>query len=121
MCRGENQQISDAMHALGIKTASDDPALHADLCRGMFDTSGKVDPFDDNSPIKKTAISDFPRQFFLVLRVVQLFRGLCSRMGVEYSSAEQWTPFAQALLSKEDSSDCNPGPPTAPAGKYYGI
>ena len=83
---------------MGITTEREDVALRAEMGRGMFDTSGKVDPFDENSPIKQCAITDFPKQFFLVLRVVQLFRGLATRAGVEFSSAAQWAPFAEAAL-----------------------
>jgi len=36
----------------------------------------QVDPFDPDSPIKKTAIEYFPPDMFFVLRVVQLLRGI---------------------------------------------
>lgn len=109
------------MHAMGIQTGTDDPALRTELARGMFDTSGKVDPFDEDSPIKKTAITDFPRQFFLVLRVVQLLRGLSSRMGVQFSSAEQWAPYAEALLKQGRADTRKPKLQEARTGKHYGI
>ncbi len=44
----------------------------------MFDTRGRVDPFDSNSPLKEGGVTAFPPDLFFVLRVVQLIRGLAS-------------------------------------------
>ena len=60
---------------------SHDPASQHGCCR--------VDPFSENSPIKKMAISHFPPDAFFVLRVVQLLRGLA--MGMQVG------PFLQRL------------------------
>jgi aarF domain-containing kinase len=110
--------VSDELWRMGIQTSIDDEALRAEMGRGMFDTTGTVNPFAEDSPIKKAAISEFPRQFFLVLRVVQLFRGLSSRMGIEFSTAEQWRPFAEAALRRAAIV----GEEVAVRqGKYYGI
>jgi len=38
----------------------------------------QVDPFDQNSPIKRAAIEKFPPDMFFVLRVVQLLRGMAN-------------------------------------------
>ena len=71
----------------------------------MFDTSGKADPFDPESPIKKIGIKTFPRDIFFVLRVVQLLRGLADGMGVkDFSSAKQWKPFAEDTLRQLPAS-----------------
>lgn len=48
------------------------------MAYGMFDTRGKVDPFDKASPIKQCAITRFPPDLFFVLRVVQLLRGMAN-------------------------------------------
>jgi hypothetical protein len=48
------------------------------MARGMFDTRGRVDPFDKASPIKQCAITRFPPDLFFVLRVVQLLRGMAN-------------------------------------------
>ena len=69
------------------------------MCR--FDTSGKVDPFDPESPIKKMGIEKFPADMFFVLRVVQLLRGLADGMNIsDFSSARQWKPFAKQALKQ---------------------
>lgn len=119
-CRGDDAAVSVALANMGIATERDDVALRAEMGRGMFDTSGKVDPFDENSPIKQCAITDFPKQFFLVLRVVQLFRGLATRMGVDFSSAEQWRPYAAAALraagEAEEVVPPRPPPPLREGG-----
>ena len=111
---------------MGIRAGSDDSALIARMARGMFDTTGKVDPFAPDSPIKEAAIEEFPKQFFLVLRVVQLFRGLASRTGVDFALAAQWAPFARQLLQRQkahggDGGDGGDGLPEARHGRFYGI
>lgn len=65
----------------------------------MFDTRGSADPFSKDSALKQSAITSFPSDFFLVLRVVQLIRGLKQGMGVKnFSSAEQWKPYAEQAV-----------------------
>ncbi|GMH36923.1 hypothetical protein BSKO_04796 [Bryopsis sp. KO-2023] len=95
----DREAISKALDALGIVTETDNTDVRRKMAIGMFDTKGHVDPFDKNSPIKQSAISKFPPDFFLVLRVVQLIRGLKEGMGVdEFSSAKQWKPYAERTL-----------------------
>jgi hypothetical protein len=68
---------------------------------GMFDTTGKADPFDEDSPIKQASIEKFPSDLFFVLRVIQLLRGLADGMGVDnFSTAKQWGPLAQQALKR---------------------
>ena len=96
---GDEVAVSRALDTLGVVTERDDVPLKAEMARGMFDTSGKVDPFDPESPIKKMGIEKFPADMFFVLRCVQLLRGLAQGMGVaEFSSAKQWRPFADDAL-----------------------
>ncbi|KXZ51070.1 hypothetical protein GPECTOR_14g55 [Gonium pectorale] len=57
--KGRPTEVSAALGGLGVVTERDDPL---------------VDPFDPNSPIKRSAISTFPQDMFFVLRVVQLLR-----------------------------------------------
>jgi predicted unusual protein kinase regulating ubiquinone biosynthesis (AarF/ABC1/UbiB family) len=98
---GDEGSVCVALDGLGVVTERDDRALKAEMARGMFDTSGKVDPFDPESPIKKMGITTFPADMFFVLRVVQLLRGLADGMGVkDFSSAAQWRPFADDALKQ---------------------
>ena len=60
----------------------------------------RVDPFSDDSPIKALGIEHFPPDVFFVLRVMQLLRGLAGGLGVEFSAAEQWAPYAKKALRK---------------------
>ena len=60
----------------------------------------RVDPFSDDSPIKALGIAHFPPDVFFVLRVMQLLRGLAGGLGVEFSAAEQWAPYAKKALRK---------------------
>ncbi|KAG2436133.1 hypothetical protein HYH02_011642 [Chlamydomonas schloesseri] len=99
--KGRPADISAALGKLGVVTEKNDPGLRAEMAYGMFDTRGKVDPFDPNSPIKRSAISTFPADMFFVLRVVQLLRGLANGMGInDFSSARQWAPYARDTLCR---------------------
>ena len=109
-----------AVADMGIRTGAPDNATTCEFARGMFDTSGTVDPFADDSPIKRAPIIEFPKQFFLVLRVVQLFRGLASRMDIQMELADQWRPFAEAAMLRHAEEDRAAELPAAKA-KYYGI
>ena len=64
----------------------------------------RVDPFSDDSPIKALGIAHFPPDVFFVLRVMQLLRGLAGGLGVEFSAAEQWTPYAKKALRRAGRS-----------------
>ena len=64
----------------------------------------RVDPFSDDSPIKTLGIAHFPPDVFFVLRVMQLLRGLAGGLGVEFSAAEQWLPYAKKALRKAKCS-----------------
>lgn len=83
-------------------TAKDDPPIVAKMAVGMFDTKGKVDPFDPESPIKKVGIDKFPKDMFFILRTVQLLRGLKEGMGLEesFSTAKIWDKLARQALRK---------------------
>lgn len=98
---GNERAVSKALDNLGVVTERDDTEIKAEMARGMFDTTGKVDPFDPESPIKKMGITTFPADMFFVLRVVQLLRGLQDGMGInDFSSAQQWKPFAEVALKQ---------------------
>lgn len=99
IARRDDPAIAAGLDGLGVVTDRDDVPLKATMAVGMFDTSGRVDPFDPESPIKKMGVSTFPPDMFFVLRVVQLLRGLGDGMGVAgFSSARQWRPFAEDAL-----------------------
>ncbi|KAL4431977.1 hypothetical protein ABPG77_000244 [Micractinium sp. CCAP 211/92] len=115
---GDEQKIAAALGSLGIVTEREEPRLQAKLAYGMFDTSGKADPFDPDSPIKQMGIQKFPPDMFFVLRVVQLLRGLASGMKVsDFSSAKQWAPYA-----KEASRQLRDVPlPASLSAHVYGL
>lgn len=122
LSRNDEKTIAKAVYDMGIRTGAPDDATTAEFARGMFDTRGTVDPFAEDSPIKKAPITEFPKQFFLVLRVVQLFRGLASRMDIKMELAEQWRPFAEAAIARhadEDAAAARQLP--AAKAKYYGL
>lgn len=109
----QEDEISRSLDELGVVTERDDKPLKAQMARGMFDTSGTVNPFDPESPIKKMGVQKFPPDMFFVLRVVQLLRGLADGMGVkDFSCARQWKPFARNAL-RQLGSDTRVGVPCA--------
>lgn len=88
MCSGNAEEVEQAMENLGIETdcpTNEFSAMHGSAC---FDTGLSVDVFSDSSPLKVCSITSFPKQYFFVMHAVQLLRGLCVGMGVEYSTAQ---------------------------------
>ncbi|CAD7702937.1 unnamed protein product [Ostreobium quekettii] len=95
------QDIDGALKDLGVVTERDDKDLRARMAHGMFNTIGRVDPFDKSSPIKSSGITHFPPDYYLILRVVQLLRGMKQGMDIgEFSCASQWSPFAREALKQ---------------------
>ena len=102
----DDNEISAALDALQVVTSKNDIALKSKLAWGMFDTEGKVNPFDPDSPIKQVSVETFPPDLFFVLRVSQLLRGLANGMGIEdFSAARQWSPFAKVALKELEGED----------------
>ncbi|WVZ09337.1 hypothetical protein V8G54_013867 [Vigna mungo] len=101
-------RAAESYRELGIETLSSCENGLQELFRlaeTMFDTKlppGVVmlQPFSDESSIKKVAVQSFPEELFSVLRTVHLLRGLSVGLGINYSCAEQWRPFAEEALSQ---------------------
>ena len=53
--------MSEALDVLGVVTQRKEAEVRRRMAVGMFDTRGKVDPFDPNSPIQKCAVQTFPQ------------------------------------------------------------
>jgi hypothetical protein len=122
LCRGNDEDISDAMLQMGILTEKPDAKLRAKQGRDMFGTIGQIgDPFAEDSPLRQSAILEFPKQYFLILRVVQLIRGLAARMDIEHNTSKQWLPIAKRAVHQYERS--LPEMPARPerVGKFYGI
>jgi len=99
--RKKEERISEAVDMLGIVTKGSDVANRAKMARDMFDTTGRVDPFSDDSPIKSSAIETFPKDLFFVLRTTQLLRGLANGMDIDdFSCVDQWVPYAKTALRR---------------------
>eukprot|EP00892_Ulva_mutabilis_P003003 jgi/Ulvmu1/12703/UM095_0007.1 len=120
LAKGDDLRISQALDAMGIVVESTETALVAQHGKNMFDTAGKMDVFSEDSVLKEAQITKFPKDYFLILRVVQLFRGLASHMDVEFSTAKQWEPFAKRALNEQAAKHSTPDPPTR-QGKFYGM
>ncbi|WCJ36214.1 Protein kinase superfamily protein [Euphorbia peplus] len=96
----------ESYRELGIDTLStceNEQQEMLKLAQTMFDTKlppGVVmlQPFAEESSIKKIAVQGFPEELFSVLRTVHLLRGLSVGLGINYSCAEQWRPIAEEAL-----------------------
>jgi hypothetical protein len=101
------------MEQLGVQGSSRDSCQDPDelvriTCTGLFDTTGSVDPFAADSPIRDMSVERFPSELFFVLRVVHMMRGLARGMGVEdFSSAQQWAPLAEQVLRQQHWSQAD--------------
>ncbi|KAL9326590.1 hypothetical protein ACSQ67_007235 [Phaseolus vulgaris] len=108
IANGDPLRAAESYRELGIETLSScENGLQElfKLAETMFDTKlppGVVmlQPFSDESSIKKVAVKSFPEELFSVLRTVHLLRGLSVGLGINYSCAEQWRPFAEEALSQ---------------------
>jgi hypothetical protein len=95
--------VSAALSGLGLQLGSPDRALQTAVAFCHFDTNltNPVDPFDPQSPIKLSPIVHMPRDAIMVLRVIQMLRGLAAARGVkDYSLMKAWAPTARAALAE---------------------
>lgn len=98
--RGNEESVRNALKELGIIVETEDNAVWHKMAIGMFDTKGRVTPFEEDSILKSAPITNFPSELFFVLRVVQLIRGIKQGMDInpEFSCAKKWRKYAQKAL-----------------------
>ncbi|CAN4084890.1 unnamed protein product [Withania somnifera] len=102
----DTTRARESFKELGINTLSnceDEQKEMLKLAEGMFDTKlplgvKTMQPFSEDSSVKKIAVEAFPEELFSVLRTLQLLRGLSVGMGISHSCAEQWRPIAEEAL-----------------------
>ncbi|XP_023635247.1 uncharacterized aarF domain-containing protein kinase 1 isoform X1 [Capsella rubella] len=73
------------------------------LAKTMFDTemppgTTVLQPFSEDSSIKKISVEAFPEELFSVLRTVVLLRGLSVGIGINYSCSQHWRSMAEEAL-----------------------
>ena len=73
----------------------------------MFDTRMDIpeahfSPLDPDAPeeFRQVSMGSFPQEYFMLLRVTALLRGLLAAFGEDISSALIWEKYAQAALKK---------------------
>lgn len=99
-------RAAESYRELGIDTVSkceNEQQEMLRLAQTMFDTKlppGVVmlQPFSEESSIKKISVQAFPEELFSILRTVHLLRGLSVGLGINFSCAEQWRPIAEEVL-----------------------
>ncbi|CAB79391.1 putative protein [Arabidopsis thaliana] len=99
---------SEASHLLelGIATVAkckNEQQELLQLAKTMFDTemppgTTTLQPFSEDSSIKKISVEAFPEELFSVLRTVVLLRGLSVGIGINYSCAQHWRAMAEEAL-----------------------
>mmetsp|Transcript_11476 Transcript_11476/g.29037 ORF Transcript_11476/g.29037 Transcript_11476/m.29037 type:complete len:560 (-) Transcript_11476:1284-2963(-) len=77
------------------------------LAYTMFDSARRPgiinDPFHEMSVMKEVSVDAFPAELFLLLKTVQIFRGMAMGIGVpEFSVAREWRGKARRYLRDED-------------------
>lgn len=103
---GDATKARESFKELGIDTLSkceDEQKEMLKLARGMFDTKlppgvKMLQPFSEESSVKKIAVEAFPEELFSILRTLQILRGLSVGLGISHSCAEQWRPIAEEAL-----------------------
>ncbi|XP_057416631.1 protein ACTIVITY OF BC1 COMPLEX KINASE 8, chloroplastic-like [Lotus japonicus] len=123
---GDPVRASESYRELGIETFSkceNELQEMFKLAETMFDTKlppgvTMLQPFSDESSIKKIAVQAFPEELFSVLRTVHLLRGLSVGLGINYSCAEQWRPIAEEALFQAGRLK---GKDVKPRGKKRGL
>ncbi|XWS37146.1 hypothetical protein CRYUN_Cryun19dG0018000 [Craigia yunnanensis] len=114
MADNDPVKATESYRELGIDTVSNCVNEQQELLRlaqTMFDTKLPpgvlmLQPFSEDSSIKKlvyrfissSSIDSFPEEFFSVLRMVHLLRGLSVGLRINYPCAEQWRPIAEEAL-----------------------
>lgn len=99
-------RASESYRDLGIETLSkceNEQKEMLTLAETMFDTRlppgvTMLQPFAEESSIKKIAVKAFPEELFSILRTVHILRGLSVGLGINFSCAEQWRPIAEEVL-----------------------
>ncbi|XP_020216969.1 uncharacterized protein LOC109800598 [Cajanus cajan] len=108
IANGDPLRAAESYRELGIETLSNCENEQQELFKlaeTMFDTKlppgvTMLQPFSEDSSIKKVGVMAFPEELFSVLRTVHLLRGLSVGLGINYSCAEQWRPLAEEALSR---------------------
>lgn len=103
---GDATRAKESFKELGIDTLSkceDEQKEMLKLAQGMFDTKlppgvKMMQPFSEESSVKKIAVEAFPEELFSILRTLQILRGLSVGLGISHSCAEQWRPIAEEAL-----------------------
>uniref|UniRef100_A0A3N7FTZ4 ABC1 atypical kinase-like domain-containing protein n=1 Tax=Populus trichocarpa TaxID=3694 RepID=A0A3N7FTZ4_POPTR len=103
---GDPIRAAESYRELGIDTLSkceNEMQEFFRLAQTMFDTKlppgvAMLQPFSEDSSIKKISVETFPEELYSVLRTVHLLRGLSVGLGISYSCAEQWRPIAEEAL-----------------------
>ncbi|KAL9235572.1 hypothetical protein vseg_010320 [Gypsophila vaccaria] len=106
MADNDPTRAIESFRELGISTVTkckDEQEEMLRLAQVMFDSKlppgvTMLQPFSEESSIKKISVEAFPEELYSVLRTVHLLRGLSVGLGINYSCAEQWRPIAEDVL-----------------------
>jgi len=101
----QQKEIVDAFLKLGVVVSNpEDKRTVECLAVTMFDTKNIpgyiVDPFDENNALKSNSVTKLPPDLYFLVRTVQLFRGICYGLKLDYSLAEAWQPYAISAIKR---------------------
>jgi len=81
------------------------------LCLTMLDTRRvkdfNVDPFDPNNNLKSSTVTKLPPDLYFIVRAVQLLRGICFALDLDYSLSKQLAPYARQVLEQHAQDQKN--------------
>lgn len=106
LARGNREMIADCLDAAGVIVEGVARDYKATVATIIFDTrmdlpEAHLSPFDDHAEeMRMVNVSKVPEEYFMVIRVVTLLRGMNSAFACDLSAAQIWEPFARRALER---------------------
>lgn len=117
MARKNPTDVIKGMERLGIKVlrkpskkklqkkSNHNLTFEEKLAYTMFDTASvpgvSDNPFAENSSLTDGSVENLPKDLFLLLRTMQILKGLCNKtFNSDFSVISQWSRIARAELKK---------------------
>ncbi|CAM9749507.1 unnamed protein product [Chrysoparadoxa australica] len=102
----KSDDIVSSFRELDIKLSNpEDESSTEKLALVMFDTKTipglDFNPFSENNVLKLNSVREYPQDLYFLLRAVLMFRGMANSLGVDFSLADRWQPYARNLVDNK--------------------
>lgn len=99
----DKQQILSSIDELGIEISNrNDIDSSVKIAVSMLDTQNipgyVMSPFSKDNALKTNSIKKVPSDLYLIIRTIQLFRGICYGLDIDFSLAKEWQTYAQNTI-----------------------